>query len=175
MSNLEFLELGEDDFAVLLPEEEYTLGKQNLILRPLSLEDSAILMSALRKDWPELVKDFVERGVTLENAEQQMMAIGEVIIHRVPMVLAIMSGVHPDSLARVPLIDAVRLFNKCLKVNLRDQDFFEVLSAIREAGNNFTSLMTSKGSSEKASQESSTSSAKQGTNGAASDGTLGDK
>lgn len=173
MSQLEFLELDEDDFAVLLPEEKYTLGKREIILRPLSLEDSAILMAAIRKDWPALMEDLVERGITLDNVEDQMISLGEVVIHRVPLVLAIMTGVHPDSIARIPLVDAVKLFNKALKINLRDQSFFDVLSAIREAGNNFTSLMAKKDSPAEASQKSSTSSAKPGTNGAGSEPTLG--
>jgi hypothetical protein len=176
MSELEFLKLDEDDFAILLPEETYTLGKKEIILRPLSLENSAILMSALRKDWPGLMEDLMDRGVTFENVDEQMGAIGEVMIHRVPLVLAIMTGVHPDSIARIPLVDAIKLFNRALKINLRDQDFFEVLSAIREAGNNFTSLMATKGSSspDKASLESSTSSARQGINGGQSAATPGD-
>lgn len=159
-----WVELGDEDFAVLFPQQSFMLGKQEIILKPLCLEDSAHLMAAIKADLPALMADLAEQGVNLDNLQDNLGAIGEIIIHRVPLVISILTGVHPDSVSKLPVVVALDLFKHVVEINLKDQDFFGLLSSIKDAADNFNRMMHG-GALAKDSQKQSRGSSPRGTRG----------
>lgn len=144
MADEKFVELSDADFAVLFPSEQFKIGKTMLTIKPMDVSRLNVLIASIRADWGSLQDDLADQGLTLETVEHNMMGLVQVLMHRVPMVLALMSGLHPDHVQKLPIEVALNLFRKCIQMNLRDQSFFGLLSAVRDMAGEFQAMMAGK-------------------------------
>ncbi len=167
-----FVELDDEDYSVLFPEVSVMVGKKTLMISPLSLTDTAKMLTILRADWPTLVEDLAAKGIIFDKmTNQDMVGLSEVLVHRAPMVLSIMTGLHPGSVGKLPFVKIAELFNAAIKINMQDQDFFEVLSAIKESVDHFTVMMA--GGEIKRNANDASSSSRKRFNGSSATGTDG--
>lgn len=136
-----FIELEASDFEVLFKSERYPIGKTEIMLAPLSMEKTTHLVAVIRADWETLAMDLAQRGINLENAEQNIPQIGEVLFARAPMVLSILTGLDPNSIMKMPVAIALDLFVKAVDINLRDHDFFALMSKVTSAADRWGKLV----------------------------------
>lgn len=131
MAQKEFTRLKESDFEILLPTKIVKLGETEIEVKPLDLHDSNYFAACLREEWPELMQEFDRRGINEENAEERLLDVADIVVSRSPMLLAILTNVHPEDAARLPVVSVMDLLEAVFQMNFRDRDFFTIVSTMR--------------------------------------------
>lgn len=137
----EFVRLTESDFEILLPSTVVKLGKTNVTVAPLDIHDSQYFMACMREEWPQLEHELTERGITENNFEERLFDVSEIILTRSPMLIAVLTDVHPEDAARLPTLAVFELLEAVIAVNFRDRDFFEIVSTMRRVADNMTKAL----------------------------------
>lgn len=127
----EFTRLSDRDFAILFPQKVVTLGKTKITVEPLNLHDTNYFAACMREEWPTLMIELVNRGITESNVEEKLLDVADILVTRAPMLLAILTSVHPEDAAKLPLVSAMELLDAVFEVNFRDRDFFTIVSNVR--------------------------------------------
>lgn len=176
MAQKEFTRLSERDFEILLPTKVVKLGETEIDVKPLDLHDSNYFAACVREEWPTLSREFVERGITEDNVEEKLLDVADILITRSPMLLAVLSNVHPEDAARLPIMAVVDLLEAVFEMNFRDRDFFTIVSTVRRVADNVVqALGTGDVAAESArSRKSRKPSSNRGTRGRKSGATRGD-
>jgi hypothetical protein len=102
--------LTEDDWATLLPVEEFQLGNTILYLEPFGAYDMA-------KAW-KTISGLKKKAVNIED-------LPEVVLQHCPQLVSKASGLHQDDVKRLlekrPAV-ALELVAKLVEINLNDYD-----------------------------------------------------
>lgn len=141
MAQKEFTRLSERDFEILFPEKVVSLGKTKIVVKPLDIHDTNYFAACMREEWPHLFAELVERGITEHNIEEKMLDVADILVSRSPMLLAILTSLHPDDASRIPAVSAVLLLDAVFEVNFQDRDFFELVSIIRRVSARMTAAI----------------------------------
>lgn len=176
MAQKDFIRLDESDFEILLPSKLVKLGKTDLEIRALDLRDSNYFLACMRLEWPTLQADLNERGITEENFEDRLIDVAEIVMSRSPMLLSILTDLHPEDAARLPALKVVDVLEAVIEVNFRDRDFFTIVSTVRRVADRMIKAL---GTGDVAaglerSPQSHSDSSKPGTRGGKSSATRGD-
>lgn len=131
MAQKEFTRLSERDFEILFPEKVVTLGTTKIIVKPLDIHDTNYFAACMREEWPHLFADCIARGITENNIEEKMLDVADLLVSRSPMLLAVLTSLHPEDASRIPAVSAVLLLDAVFEVNFQDRDFFELVSIVR--------------------------------------------
>ncbi len=172
----EFTRLSDRDFEVLFPQRVITIGETKVTVEPLNLHDTNYFAACLRAEWPQLMIELHERGITEMNVEERLLDLADILVSRSPMLIAILTSVHPEDAARLPIVSALELLDAVFEVNLRDRDFFTIVSNVRRVAERITAALETNdpaGGSER-SATSPQHSSKKGTRGGKFKRTRGD-
>lgn len=115
--------LSEFDWDVLFPSTDYPIGSTILKLKPLSIEDLVSVLNIFRRFENERFDSMTSVADIKKLAgsdEKEGAALK--LIKAVPEVLSLLSGLDVEDVKGLPPIEALRLFNKCLDVNLESQE-----------------------------------------------------
>lgn len=115
------IRLGNDDWDVLFKKTNYTIGKTNIPLKPLSIEELVSVLNVFKTLQREAsVIDKQDMAAILGGGGLEGIALK--IFQHAPDVLSILSGVEVADLKKLPPTEGVKLFNACLDVNLESQE-----------------------------------------------------
>ena len=123
-----------DDWSLLLPAEEYILGKSKIYIKPLGLEMLAKVMSSLQsilEDWKDVLIENTNVSPKKKNksvTEQILLyfpKISSLIQEHGISIISDMSGIVEDDVKRLPPKEAMGLFSKCLEINITSQEGLE--------------------------------------------------
>ena len=131
MAQKEFTRLSERDFEILFPQKVVTLGETKITIEPLNLHDTNYFAACMREEWPQLMGELINRGVTETNVEEKLLDIADILVSRSPMLLSILTSVHPEDASKLPVVSAMALLDAVFEVNFRDRDFFTIVSNVR--------------------------------------------
>lgn len=108
------------DLDALLPGDVFTIGDQDVMIRPLGLLQYKTITSKLKA----LIGELSAAGVTRENFKQpeSIVTIAEVLLTKFPDILEEVSNIAMEDLELLPLEVIVSLVDKCLEVNMRAKD-----------------------------------------------------
>jgi len=114
------------DLDQLFPGETIEIGNSSIVIRPLSIEQIAIITKKL-KGFTKILED---DGVTWENFNNpnSMFKIAVVILENFPDVLEEASNVAIEDLKPLPLEVIVQIVNKIIDVNLKSKEDLEKTS-----------------------------------------------
>ena len=163
----EFTRLSDRDFEILFPQKVVTLGKTKITVEPLNLHDTNYFAACMREEWPQLMVELGDRGITENNVEERLLDVADILVSRSPMLLAILTSLHPDDAAKLPLVSAMALLDAVFEVNFRDRDFFTIVSNVRRVAEQIAAALET-GDPAGGSEHSATSpqhSSKKGTRG----------
>lgn len=133
MADNKLVELSDEDFVILFRSEQVTLGKTVVELRTLPFVEWIAFAEKLSKVWTREDTLELSRG----NYEHLIVSLKR----RVPELVSMLTGIHSDSVNRLPLADVVDLTVKAVEVNLKDHDFFAGLSNLKGLINRFSQTM----------------------------------
>ena len=112
--------LTDADWDLLLPETPHMLGKSELQLRPITLEEIALLMNVITdsKDY------FLANDITTDNYHQplQLIAITKLFIDKLPGIISDCSQLAESDVKGLPLEPAINLVRKLIAINEKAKD-----------------------------------------------------
>jgi len=132
------IDLSNEDWDLLLPGEDYTIGKTTINIKPLGLEDFASVIKrfgTLMEEWREVLFQELQNDMNTTSGQSQSQIINQIILilprignfisdHAIS-VISDMSGITEDSIRKMPPKIASELFSKCLEVNIQSQKGLE--------------------------------------------------
>lgn len=121
--------LDQEDWDVLFKFKEYYIGKTVLKIYPLSLKELITVVksfAAIQKE-AALLQDLVavkfdDSGNVVPRDVNLLEKIAQVILDKAPDILSTMSGLSTEDVVSLPLLEALKLFNACIDVNLESQE-----------------------------------------------------
>lgn len=104
----------------LFPGEPLTIGDSSVIIRPLYLEQIAILSKKITSIGEVLQKE----GITWENYEDRasLFKVGSILLNHFPEVLEEVSNIAIEDLKQLPLTSIIEILQKVVEVNLQSKD-----------------------------------------------------
>jgi len=114
----------------LFPGETVPIGKSIILIRPLNIEQIAVLSKKIKAIGSLLSKE----GITWENYSEKtsLLKIAVVLLDSFPDVLEEASNIDINDLKKLPLNSIVLIVSKVIEVNLKSKD---------DLIKNFTSLI----------------------------------
>jgi len=108
------------DLDELLPGDQFQIGKESVLIRPLSLVQYKLIVGQVKALW----KYLKDNNITEENFKEpeNVIFIAESIIDKFPDLLSEVSNIHQDDLQQLPVEVIVALIDKCLEVNMKAKD-----------------------------------------------------
>lgn len=119
----EKVSLTGDDWAALLPETDYTLGKTKLPLRPLTVAEITKVSKVLQKSMGTLT----EKGITVDNYNemQNMVVLVDIIMEHAPELVSDSAGLALDDVKNLPIEWAVDLLRELIELNISSKTSLE--------------------------------------------------
>lgn len=123
--------LDQSDWDTLFKFQEYKLGNTTLKIYPLSLEELIRIVKTfaiIQRETEEFQKAFSfkveldEAGAPKPKDNSMLEKLAQVILEKAPDVLSTMSGLDTQDVVGLPLLEALKLFNACVDVNLESQE-----------------------------------------------------
>ena len=111
------------DFEALFPGETVTIGNQPIVIRPLNIEQIAILSKKLTG----VGKVLGDLGVTWDNYNEpgNIFKLTVTAIDNFPDILEEAANVDIKDLKALPIEMIVQILDKILEVNLKSKDILE--------------------------------------------------
>lgn len=108
------------NYDELFPGESLTIGSSSVIIRPLNIEQIALLSKKIRGIGNLLEKE----GVTWENYSDKssLFKISIVLLNQFPEVLEEASNIYIDDLKKLPPEKILEIVTKIIEVNLKSKD-----------------------------------------------------
>jgi hypothetical protein len=108
------------DLDALLPGEDFTIGEQTIVIKPLSLSQVKLIIGRVNA----LVQDCTEKGITLTNIDnpEKFVQVAELIITKFPDILEELSNIDGADLQKLPIEITIALLDKCIDVNLKSKE-----------------------------------------------------
>lgn len=137
--------LDQADWDVLFKSKEYAIGNTVLKIYPLSLEELISVVktfAAIQKEataLQELVAPrYDEEGAMIPRDSSLLENLAQVILEKAPSILSTMSGLEVSDVIGLPLLEAIKLFNACVDVNLESQE--DLVKNLKALGQKVSSL-----------------------------------
>ena len=113
----------DEDWKLLLPGKDITLGSKVIQIKPLNLDTFSTVIRRI----VTVTDKFASEGITKENfpSPEKLPIVVDLIMTYIPDVLFIASEIPVKDLKRLPLAKALELVNLVLDVNLESQDGLE--------------------------------------------------
>lgn len=112
----------EVDIDELLPGDEFKIGKETIIIRPLGLLQYKTILGRLRTVYDDLNALNIN-GENLRKPES-VLVIADLVMTKFPDVLEEATNISTTVLDKLPLEIILALIDKCLEVNLRSKESF---------------------------------------------------
>ena len=112
----------EVDIDELLPGDEFKIGKETIIIRPLGLLQYKTILGRLRTVYDDLNALNIN-GENLRKPES-VLVIADLVMTKFPDVLEEATNISSTVLDKLPLEIILALIDKCLEVNLRSKESF---------------------------------------------------
>jgi hypothetical protein len=112
----------EVDIDELLPGDEFKIGKQVIVIRPLGLLQYKTILGRLRTVYDEL-NTLNINGENIRKPES-VLVIADLVMTKFPDVLEEATNISTTVLDKLPLEIILALIDKCLEVNLRSKESF---------------------------------------------------
>lgn len=139
--NKQKIRLKDNDWDALFPGEDFKIGSTIIVITPLSLKAIAAVASKLATIGTSISK----LGVTVSqidaelnkeaNAILGLVDVVGTILNEAPDILSEMSGLAEEDVQNLPIDVAVKLFTKCLEVNINSQE--ELVKNLKSLGTKF--------------------------------------
>lgn len=137
--------LDQADWDVLFKSKEYAIGNTILKIYPLSLEEliSVVKTFAVIQKEASTLQELVtprynEAGDLIPKDSSILENLAQVILEKAPSILSTMSGLDVKDVVSLPLLEAVKLFNACVDVNLESQE--DLVKNLKALGQKVSSL-----------------------------------
>lgn len=108
------------DLDELLPGDQFQIGKESVLIRPLSLIQYKVIVGQIKSLWKYLKENKIDENNFQEP--ENFIFIAETVIEKFPDLLAEVSNIHQDDLQQLPVEIIVALIDKCLEVNMKAKD-----------------------------------------------------
>lgn len=111
------------DFAELFPGEPIVIGKQTVVICPLSLEQ----VTTLTKQLKGLIPIFDKEGITMENfnSTENIIKMIPILFDNAPLIIEEASNIALSDLKQLPIGIIVEIIDKIVEVNLKSKDVLE--------------------------------------------------
>ena len=111
------------DLEALFPGSALTIGNESVIIRPLNIEQLAILS----KKVSGLSSILTEKKITMENfnTPENLFKLAVIALDNVPDVLEEASNVDIESLKQLPLTIIVQIIEKIISENMKSKEVLE--------------------------------------------------
>ena len=109
--------LTDEDWELIFPEKNYTLGKTVLHVKPLELEQLSVVVSGFMVIREVLSQEDITIDTWRNPDHWPKLAI--VIAQELPELLGAMSGLTPSDVAKLPITIALELATVCIEVNIK--------------------------------------------------------
>jgi hypothetical protein len=111
------------DLEALFPGSALTIGNESIIIRPLNIEQLAILS----KKVSGLGSILSEKNITIENfnTPENLFHLAVIALDNVPDVLEEASNVDIESLKQLPLTIIVEIIEKIISENMKSKEVLE--------------------------------------------------
>lgn len=108
------------DLDSILPGDQFQIGSESVLIRPLSLVQYKIIIGQLKS----LAGYLKEKGIDEGNWKEtdNIIFIAETVIEKFPELLAEVSNIASEDLQQLPLEIIVGLIDKCMEVNMKAKD-----------------------------------------------------
>lgn len=108
------------DLDALLPGEDFTIGDQTIVIKPLSLSQVKTIIGRVNL----FVAECASNGVSISNIEEpdKFVVAAEIVVTKFPDILEELSNIDSEDLQKLPIDIAVSLLDKCLSVNMKSKD-----------------------------------------------------
>ena len=108
------------DIDALLPGDNFQIGNQTILIRPLSIIQYKFILSKIKG----LFEYTKELGITSENYRDndKFIMIAEIIVEKFPELLEEVSNIAAEDLQQLPIEIIISLIDKCLDVNLKSKE-----------------------------------------------------
>jgi hypothetical protein len=113
----------DEDWQLLLPGKDITLGSKTLQVRPLDLDNFSTVIRRI----VTVTDKFASENINRDNfsSTEKLPAVVDIIMTYIPDVLSLATDIPVKDLKRLPLAKALELVNLVLDVNLESQDGLE--------------------------------------------------
>jgi len=117
------ISLSEEDFELLLPGKIITVGKSEIVIKPLGTEMLKLMFQRLGA----IAGTLKEAGITFKNynKEDQLFKLVEVIMDKAPSLLSDASNIEIADLQRLPVMTNVQILTDVLEINIESQEGLE--------------------------------------------------
>lgn len=117
------IRLSEEDFDLLLPGKVITIGKSQVTIKPLSIEE---LKDALRR-LNAIGGVLTDANVTMANYSEgpALFKLVEIVLDKAPELLSDVSNIAVEDLLRLPLVTNTTILNTVLEINIESQQGLE--------------------------------------------------
>lgn len=111
------------DFEELFPGEIFKIGKQEINIVPVNIEQIAGITKKLNIIMPI----FKDKNITFKNFNkpENIIDVVTILIQNAPDILSEITGISEKSICKLPLEYAIKLFDIALKVNIAAKDSLE--------------------------------------------------
>ena len=150
----ERVKLNEGDWNEIFNIELFTLGKTELPLKALVLEDLADVCALIGKAGDAVMEKmpvFEDKEKTIsQKIEESIPTIAKIVANDFPEVLQKMSNLHIADIKKLPAGTQVELALKCIEINLESMEsLLKNLPALMIKGRTLSQSMKNMGTSEK--------------------------
>jgi len=111
------------DLEALFPGSALPIGNESIIIRPLNIEQLAILS----KKASCIGSILVEKGITFENFNTpiNLFQLAVISLENIPDVLAEAANVEMDTLKKLPIEIIVQIIEKIISENMKSKEVLE--------------------------------------------------
>lgn len=166
--------LNDEDWEILLPSKNITLGKTTVPIKPLNIEDFSTLTSKTIYAFTKVKElgDIREVFRTPTGFKK----IVEIIVREAPGIISLLTGIPVVDVKRLPITKNLELMNTAWEVNTEDQETLaKNLEGVAGMLNQISGGMLRNMLTTPDSEMSSSSSSKKDTDGETSEDTPSDK
>ena len=134
----EIIELDDDDWKVLSPGVDHKLGKQTLSILPLSVDSISQLLS----NADEITALMTKHDITDKNYMHpaHLVILSRFLLEKLPEHIAESAGISVETMKKLPLVPALALTGKVIKVNIDSSD--DLVKNFKALADQFRTLKT---------------------------------
>ena len=108
------------DFNSLFPSKVFTICDKSIEIYPLNIGQIAYVIKKVKN----LIPIFKSEQITFENYSQpdKLITLVSILMESAPEILSEITGIHQESLSRLPLDSMVEIFSIALEANLESKE-----------------------------------------------------
>jgi len=122
-SAVEKARLTDADFELLLPGSPLTIGKTDIVIRPLGIGELKDILARVNV----IGSGLRDEGITASNytEAEQILKLVTLIMDKAPAILSDAAKIALEDLVRLPLAINAQILEKVLEVNIESQEGLE--------------------------------------------------